>query len=147
MLTGKRKIKKSKTSTEIDALVAEAVPMRPNLQLAFTIPVRVDSHTNSWEGWKATWAKQKKQKVATFAAWNKANGGVCSCTLSLPCVVRLTRVGQKRLDDDNLRESFKAIRDEMARIIGIDDGDERIKWEYAQVPVGKRVYQVRVEVY
>jgi hypothetical protein len=136
-----------KKPIDIDALVAEAVPPRPNPQLVFTMPVRVDSHTNSWCGWKATWKKQKTQKNETFVAWNQATRGVCSCVLSLPCVVRLTRVGQKRLDDDNLRESFKAVRDAIARIIGIDDGDERIKWEYEQVAVGKRVYQVRVEVY
>src|SRR5262245_30109912 len=46
--------------------------------------------------------------------------------------------------------SMRASRDWMAVFqigsaspaVPVDDGDERITWEYAQVPVGKRVYQV-----
>src|SRR5262245_4207123 len=134
-----------KKPIDIDALVAEACPPRPNPQLAFTMPVRVDSRTNSREGWKASWARNKKQKEALFCYWRMAVG--FEFEASLPCVVRLVRIGPKRLDDDNLGESFKAIRDQIAYELHADDGDERIKWEYAQVPVGKRVYQVRVEVY
>jgi len=130
---------------DIDALVAQAVPPRPNPQLAFTMPVRVNSNTNSWTGWKDTWARQKAQKKALFVYWRKAAGA--GFEVSLPCLVRLVRVGQKSLDTDNLAESMKSIRDAVAKSIGIDDGDERIKWEYEQVAVGKRIYQVRVEVY
>ena len=135
-----------KKPIDIDALVEEAVPMRENPQLAFTISLRVDSETNGREGWKAKWARKKKQKEAVAIAWlwAKAKPGF---ELSLPCAVRFTRVGPKRLDGDNLSESFKACRDQMAREIGVDDGDERIRWEYEQVAVGKRVYAVRVEIY
>src|SRR5262245_53907881 len=135
---------------DIDALVAEAVPMRANPQLAFTMPVRVDSETNAREHWAKKRKRKNEQKVLLDMCWNIAFLEPTHWYVSgidLPCTVRLLRVGPKRLDSDNLGESFKAIRDAIAKRIGVDDGDERITWEYAQVPVGKRVYQVRVEVY
>jgi len=136
-----------KKQIDIDALVAEAVPMRENPQLAFTMPVRVDSETNGREHWAKKFKRKKAQKDALFTAWLEAINHAAAWPVSLPCLVRLVRVGPKKLDGDNLGESFKAIRDAVAWALSVDDGDERIKWEYAQVPVGKRVYQVRVEIY
>jgi len=48
-------------------------------------------------------------------------------------------IRQKRLDDDNLANGCKSLRDAIAAWIGIDDGDLRIAWEYRQIiskPVG-----------
>jgi hypothetical protein len=53
----------------------------------------------------------------------------------LPVVVKLTRIGQKRLDDDNLRMALKAVRDCVAAWLGLrDDSDPRVRWEYDQRP-------------
>ena len=137
-----------KKPIDIDALVAAAVPPRENPQLAFTIPgLRVDSETNSREHWTKKRNRKKVQKAAVWAMWPRESNSAFLREVSCPCVVRFIRVGPKKLDDDNLAESFKACRDEVARQIGYDDGSDFINWEYAQVPVGKRVYQVRVEVY
>jgi len=112
------------------------------------MPVRVDSETNGREHYIAKWKRKKKQKEALFTAWLEAiNAEKAQCPVRLPCIVRLIRVGPKCLDGDNLGESFKAIRDAVAWAIDVDDGDERIKWEYEQVAIGKRVYAVRVEIY
>ena len=138
---------KPKQVIDIDALVAEAVPPRPNPQLAFTMPVRVDSETNARESWQKKWKRKKAQQIYLTTCWLEQTCKPYYRVPSLPCVVRLTRVGQKRLDDDNLRESFKAIRDAIAKVLHCDDGSELVRWEYAQVAVGKRVYAVRVELY
>lgn len=59
--------------------------------------------------------------------------------IELPCAVLLTRMGPntKPLDEDGLQHSLKAIRDEVARWLGVDDGaGERrglVTWVYAQV--------------
>jgi hypothetical protein len=134
---------KAKPALDIDALVAEAVPPRPNAQLIFTIPLRVDSETNGREHWAKKHKRKKEQKDAILTAWIHSYAKA----ITLPCVVRFTRVGPKRLDDDNLAESFKACRDAVAWALHCDDGSALIKWEYEQCAVGKRVYQVRVEVY
>lgn len=42
---------------------------------------------------------------------------------------------RRRMDSDNLIGSLKPLRDAIAQSIGIDDGDPRIRWEYAQAQV------------
>lgn len=52
-----------------------------------------------------------------------------------PWIVKLTRVGRRRpgLDDDNLRNAMKHIRDGVADALGYDDSARSpITWEYAQ---------------
>lgn len=64
-----------------------------------------------------------------------------------PVVVRLTRVGPKALDDDNLANGFKAVRDGIAAALGVDDGDvAKIRFEYDQYAVRKHAYEVWIEV-
>lgn len=132
---------------DIDAIVAEAVPPRPNPQLAFTVPVKLVSEANQSEPWRRKWKRKKEQQKVVWALWPRESNSPFLRGVRLPCVVRLIRVGQKRLDTDNLAGSFKHVQDEVARQIGCDDGDRQIEWEYEQVAVGKRVYAVRVEIY
>jgi hypothetical protein len=48
----------------------------------------------------------------------------------LPCTVQLTRVSPGRPLDahDNLTGALKAVVDELARLIGVDDADPRVTW-------------------
>lgn len=67
----------------------------------------------------------------------------------VPCVVTLTRVGGRSLDDDNLRSALKGVRDGVADRLGVDDADPRVEWRYAQARKSrKRGAQrgVRVEI-
>jgi predicted Fe-S protein YdhL (DUF1289 family) len=51
----------------------------------------------------------------------------------LPAVVHMTRIAPSNgLDDDSLPASCKGIRDEIAKWLGVDDRDPRVRWEYAQ---------------
>ncbi len=52
---------------------------------------------------------------------------------ALVCRVLIVRYGRKILDDDNLAASYKGLRDHIATLVSVDDGDSRIKFEYAQV--------------
>ncbi len=53
----------------------------------------------------------------------------------LPVRVALVRVGGRPLDPDNLAGGFKAVQDEVARWLGVDDGDRhRVRWNYRQRP-------------
>lgn len=47
--------------------------------------------------------------------------------------VTLTRMGTRKMDDDNAIGSLKHVRDGIADAIGIDDGDTRVEWAYRQV--------------
>lgn len=57
--------------------------------------------------------------------------------------VRLTRVGPRRLDDDNCQSSLKHVRDAIADVFGIDDGEPCWSWNYGQ---DKGDYAVRVTI-
>lgn len=60
----------------------------------------------------------------------------------VPCTVKLTRLAPSEgLDDDNLAGSLKNVRDAVAKWIGVDDGDERVRYTYAQErgPWGVRI--------
>lgn len=66
----------------------------------------------------------------------------------LPCKVRLTRIGPKALDSDNLAGALKFCQDAIARRLEVDDGDtSKVTWEYRQMPVGIRDYGVKVEIF
>jgi hypothetical protein len=59
-------------------------------------------------------------------------------------VVRLVRIGKKRMDTDGLAISFKGIRDGIAAAMGVDDGNLRITWQYEQ-EIGKQ-YAVKITI-
>jgi hypothetical protein len=87
--------------------------------------------------------KQEQQQLVAVAMHNAIRGR----QIEFPCVVKLTRIGPKRMDDDNWTRSAKGVRDIIAQKLGCDDGDEsKIKFEYAQMPIGSRDYAVKVEI-
>lgn len=55
----------------------------------------------------------------------------------LPLLVTLTRCAPRQLDSDNAVGALKAVRDEVAAWLGVDDRDERIEWVVAQSKVPK----------
>ena len=65
---------------------------------------------------------------------------------ALPVTVVLTRVAPRKLDDDNLRSAFKAVRDGVADWLGQDDGNTLIDWQYRQASAGVKQYAVEIEV-
>jgi hypothetical protein len=114
--------------------------------LEFDCPIRTVSEANrsNREPWQVKMRRRKaQQQEADIMLLNALQGR----KVQLPCRVKLTRVGPKAMDSDNLAGCFKAIRDAIARRIGVDDGDPRIKFEYDQSPIGRREYNVKVEIF
>ena len=75
----------------------------------------------------------------SLTSWRKHSGRI---------VVKMTRVSAGTLDDDNLRGALKAVRDELAALIGRDDGyGSGVHWEYAQEKGPRGTHLVRVEVF
>ena len=74
-----------------------------------------------------------RRKAAVKAAVGSALGLVPVFGWRFPVVVRLTRVGARLLDGDNLQFVFKVTRDVVADWLGVDDGDTaRVTWRYGQ---------------
>jgi fatty acid-binding protein DegV len=64
---------------------------------------------------------------------------------ALPCTVTMTRVAPSEgLDDDNLRSALKAVRDQIAAWLGVDDRDPLVRWAYDQKRGAARDYAVEV---
>jgi hypothetical protein len=95
-----------------------------------------DNTRGSWHG-GASRAAQQRRTVALFFR---------SLRHAVPCNVRIIRIAPSRLDDDNLARAAKAVRDQLAEWLGVDDRDERVSWCVAQTKGGVREYAVRVIV-
>jgi len=55
--------------------------------------------------------------------------------ITVPVPVVFTRIGVRKLDDDNLQHAFKPVRDVVAEWLGVDDGDtELVRFSYKQRP-------------
>lgn len=108
------------------------------------IRVKVVSVANLRMHWavKARLAKSQRaaaKKALEAVARSPGVGG-------LPLTIVVTRVAPRRLDGDNLQSGLKAVRDGVADWLGIDDGDRRLDWQYAQRAAGPKQYWVEVEV-
>lgn len=61
-------------------------------------------------------------------------------------VVSLVVFRRTPVDDDNLSGGLKWLRDAIARSLGIDDGDRRVRFEYAQLATtGREGTAVKIE--
>ena len=106
----------------------------------------LDIHTISEANNREHWAKKHKRS----SAQREIAMLVCKSELSehkpdfsYPVLVKLTRFGKRKLDDDNLGRSFKAIRDGIADALGIDDGDTD-KLRFFCTQEHSKVYSVKV---
>lgn len=111
--------------------------------LEFDAPIRIRSEANSREHWRVKSDRRKAQQQEMDVLLLNALQGR---KIQLPCTVTLTRIGPKLMDDDNWINGAKGIRDAIARRLGVDDGDPMIQFRYDQTPVGRREYNVKVEI-
>lgn len=111
--------------------------MSPRIE--FTVPVRIDSSL-SLNG-RLHWAVRKRKTDAVKRAVMLTARTTRAATPRLPAVVTLARISPRRMDDDNSVSALKGVRDTVALLLGIDDGDPRVSWRYAQEtgPWGVRV--------
>ena len=100
----------------------------PTVKLSLSIhisPLTLKSEANAGGKLRDKIARKSSVKSAVVHA-------LPDMRFPLPVIVRLTRIGQKRLDDDNLRMALKAVRDCVAAWLGVDDANPLIRWEYGQ---------------
>lgn len=104
------------------------------------LPIRVRG-LNAREHW-ATRHRRVSQERRTTAMALRAVG--VEPIPEGPVWVRLTRVGRRTMDVDNVIGGLKAVRDEIAAALGRDDAPgSGIQWSYAQAG---GPYSVRVEI-
>jgi hypothetical protein len=97
-----------------------------------TLPCVVYSVMNAREHWAVRKRKFDAQRQ-TLRGVIKESGINSWYPGDYPVRVTFTRVGSGKLDTDNLAASFKALRDELAAWLGVNDGDEAsASWHYRQ---------------
>lgn len=88
--------------------------------------------------WRSKWRRTRAERARIFAEVARVTKGMPRRLPALvgpaPYAVTLVRVGPSQgLDTDNLAGSLKAVRDEVARCLGVDDGLEApVTWTYSQ---------------
>lgn len=95
--------------------------------MVITVPIRTVMGQNAREHWGSRARRVKSEKEAT---WLCLHG---KPKPAIPCEVVLTRLSPNKCDDDNLEGALKSVRDAIAIWLGVDDGDERVKYRYAQL--------------
>lgn len=107
-----------------------------------TVPIRTKTGNagHGREHWAVRHKRVKQERRAVALLWPRG------FYPRLPVAVKLVRVrpGGKDLDTDNLSGALKAIRDQVAEQLKIDDGDKSAAtWSYAQE---RGEWAVRIEI-
>lgn len=104
---------------------------------SYTIPIKTVTGLNAREHWRKRAARVKAERAAT---------ALIVRPFFTPCIVRMVRLSSSLCDDDNLQGAMKAVRDEIAKINGVDDSPTGpITWVYAQEKCKRGTFGVRVE--
>lgn len=106
------------------------------MSITIELPLRIESVANRREHWRDRARRTKRHRIAALAVPPHP----------LPCVVTITRIAPRRLDDDNLVGGAKALRDGIADRLGVDDADPRVTWRYAQERGRRKEYAVRIRI-
>lgn len=130
--------------------MSEAAPSSYGMVFCeFTMPLRLVAEVNAREHWRARHKRSQMQHMTTTAIGLAALRRVAQ--MSPPYHVSIVRVGPRRMDMDNVIGSAKHVRDAVAKLLDVDDGDEaRVKFEYGQRATGRKLplrpYQVEVAI-
>lgn len=114
-------------------------------RIDFLVPgCKTVSELNMREHWAVKNRRKKDQQESVAIAMLNALRGR---KVQLPCSVTLTRIGPKKMDNDNLAGAMKHCQDQIARQLGVDDGDEsKVRFYHYQMPIGSRDYAVKVSI-
>ncbi len=129
---GAGKMRPSKAEPDADEGKLDVDSIGDGLRLY--APLRIMAEQNQREHWAVKAKRQKMHRTAMsillggFHArcWLKAHGR------SERFSVRLVRIGKRKMDSDGCVAGFKACRDGIAEVFGIDDGSDRWDWRYEQ---------------
>lgn len=94
--------------------------------MKFHIPIKLPSLPNERMHWRALVRIKHEQQLATHLCM------MDKVVPPMPLTITITRVGPRKLDDDNLAASCKFVRDQIARMVGTDDGSPLYEWQYEQ---------------
>ncbi len=102
-------------------------------QTVTIIGLRTVSEINHHEHWRYRQKRAKEQHKTVAAALLRMPVKPRIPTVDAPLYVKLIRVSARKLDSDNLAGALKHVRDAVAKMLCVDDGNEElVTWEVAQ---------------
>jgi len=117
---------------------------RKIIKLILELPIKIISEANNADHWSQKRKRRESIKDEVLIEMAKLLRGF---PFRLPCQVVLTRFGARRMDDDNLANAFKAVRDAVAQKLRVDDGDTKnIKWIYDQDTYRYKEYGIKIQI-
>lgn len=109
------------------------------------IPIRIVSSANLKEHWAKKYKRERSQRDTIRIYLTPILDKI-----SLPVKITLTRIGPRKLDDDNLSYSLKSHRDHICCLLrpglapGRGDGDDLIKFDYKQNKGEPKEYALQI---
>jgi hypothetical protein len=122
--------------------------------VTLTLPCRVISEANRKDHWAVAGKRKKDQIEALYLAVRLSPLRNNLLPLNpplgqrgymgiIPCAVTWVHIGPG-MDGDNLQRAFKALRDALAAMLGVDDGSDAVSWQYEQRR-GENGCEVRIQ--
>lgn len=127
-------------------------------KIVWELPIKTVSESNCSEHWTIKSKRHRNQQYFVRALFYKT-----PCTITLPCIVTMTRLAARALDEDNLPPAFKWIKDQIAACLfpekvvmyrqkngkfiinkGHADASPLVTWKYSQ-EISRRL-GVRIEI-
>jgi hypothetical protein len=108
--------------------------------MKFYLPLKLEVSLNTREHWAVKARKVKAERAAVALGfrskpWRRQYAQAVALDSESTWEITLTRLSPRKLDGDNLQGRFKGVRDQVAYELGMDDGDPRLVWTYAQEQV------------
>ena len=125
-------------------------PYNLDCVIDWTLPIATVSESNARDHWSKRAARARAQRNHIWVQWRNNEDKI---SVVLPCVIRLFRISNRHLDDDNLRGALKAVRDGIAdcinpgRAAGRADNIEGMSFEYAQEKGKPKEKAVRIQIF
>jgi hypothetical protein len=103
----------------------KVTPVPGGSGIGFDLPIQLVSEINMHEHWAVRHRRKKAQQmqVGMLVPAHLVK------KLPRPLDVVFTRHGGRKMDSDNIHTCTKHVRDELARILGVNDGDDSaVRW-------------------
>ena len=123
--------------------MARRSPAECDGMIEVEIPIKTVSEANMREHWGVKHGRQILQSNAVAYGLFPYRTEIAE--FKLPLAISFTRIGKRELDSDNLQSAFKKIRDKVAAILSVNDGDKQIKWDYQQEKGSRYAIRIKVE--
>jgi hypothetical protein len=102
-------------------------------------------HTRTPGNGRRHWTRDRDEAESQRESVGMALAAVRQTLPAFPVRARFTRYGCKA-DQHNLPGMLKHVIDEVAKFYGVDDGDPRWVFDFAQVVTGRGKFGVRIEL-